>query len=403
MSVPTPPPGSLAAPVVASAGSSDPAAPLVVLLHGRGSSEADIIGLAHHLPVGPAYAAVRAPIPAGGGYAWFANRGIGRPIAESLQQTMGWFIGWLDEVAPPGRPVILVGFSGGAAFAGGLLLSDPHRFAGAAILYGTLPFDAGVPVTPARLAGVPVFVAQGEADTVIPRDLLDRTWAYLLGESGAPAHARRDPGGHGLTVDTVAELGGWVAERLTFLVRRGDQAPGPTDWHALPDGSLPTRQGERPTVSWTIPQEQRSDTSPRELQEELFARIAALPGVSTGMSAISVPGARGFLVERGAGAPPDAFLVPRAGEFAHLHPGYDGSLHAALPPTLAADAISRGWAVAHPLAGIRLARGMVLVYGPRNHDELDVVTGIIAASHGYATSPPAGSDRQRHQETSPGI
>lgn len=41
-------------PVVATAGSADPAAPLVVLLHGRGSSERDIIGPAGHLPGGPA-------------------------------------------------------------------------------------------------------------------------------------------------------------------------------------------------------------------------------------------------------------------------------------------------------------------------------------------------------------
>jgi len=184
---------------VATYGSTDPAAPLVVLLHGRGSNEKDIVGLASHLAQGPAYAAVRAPIAEGGGYAWFANRGIGRPVAESLAQTMEWFRTWLDGVAPAGRPVILVGFSGGAAFAGGLLLQDPQRFDGAAILHGTLPFDAGVPVSPARLTGVPVFVAHGDQDSVIPRELLDRTWTYLLGDSGAPACARRDPGGHVLT------------------------------------------------------------------------------------------------------------------------------------------------------------------------------------------------------------
>jgi phospholipase/carboxylesterase len=201
------------APVVVTAGSTDPEAPLVVLLHGRGSNERDIIGLADYLPTGPAYAAVRAPIAEGGGYAWFVNRGIGRPVAESLADTMSWFRAWLEDAAPAGRPVVLVGFSGGAAFAGGLLLDDPARFAGAAILYGTLPFDAGVPVTPRHLFGVPVFVAQGAADMVIPRELLYRTWQYLVGESGAAAHARRDPGGHGLTLDTVAELGGWIAAR----------------------------------------------------------------------------------------------------------------------------------------------------------------------------------------------
>jgi phospholipase/carboxylesterase len=173
-------------PVVLTAGSTDPAAPLVVLLHGRGSSERDIIELAPHLPQSAAYAAVRAPIAEGAGFAWFANRGIGRPLADSLRQNMDWFSSWLDMFASPGREVILVGFSGGAAFAGGLLLDQPSRYSGAAILYGTLPFDAGVPVTPGRLAGIPVLVAQGEQDTVIPRELLDATWEYLTNPSGAP-------------------------------------------------------------------------------------------------------------------------------------------------------------------------------------------------------------------------
>ena len=201
---------------VATAGSTDPESPLVVLLHGRGSNERDILSLVSHLPVGPAYAAVRAPIAEGGGYAWFANRGIGRPVAESLTETMAWFRSWLDEVAPAGRPVILVGFSGGAAFAGGLLLSDPQRLAGAAILYGTLPFDAGVPVTPGQLSDVPVFVAQGEQDTVIPRELLDRTWDYLGGESGAAAQLLRHPGGHGISPDAAAALSTWIEAQTTL-------------------------------------------------------------------------------------------------------------------------------------------------------------------------------------------
>jgi len=197
---------------VAWAGSQDPNAPLVVLLHGRGADEHSILSIAEHLAGGPAYAAVRAPIAEGGGYAWFANRGIGRPVAESLRDTMDWFWAWLDEAAPEGRPVVLVGFSGGAAFAGGLLLDDPARLAGAAILYGTLPFDAGVPVTPGRLDGAHVFVAQGDQDVVIPRELLDRTWSYLTGDSGAVARTRRDPGGHGITAQTASDLKDWIAQ-----------------------------------------------------------------------------------------------------------------------------------------------------------------------------------------------
>lgn len=197
-------------PVVLRRGSDDPHAPVVVLLHGRGADEASIIGLVDHLPAGPSYVAVRAPIAEGGGYAWFANRGIGRPVAASLAETMAWFRSWLDAEHPEGRPVVLVGFSGGAAFAGGLVLAHPGRFAGAAILHGTLPFDAEVPVTPGRLAGVPVFVAQGDADAVIPRELLDATWAYLAGDAGSVTTAWRDAGGHGVSAGAVAALGEWL-------------------------------------------------------------------------------------------------------------------------------------------------------------------------------------------------
>lgn len=202
------------APVVATYGVEDAAAPLVVLLHGRGSHEREILSLAPHLPEGASYAAVRAPIAEGGGFAWFANRGIGRPVASSLADTMAWFGEWLDGVAPPGRPVVLVGFSGGAAFAGGLVLAHPQRYSGAAILSGTLPFDAGVPVDEGRLAGLPVLVAQGDADRVIPAELLARTWDYLLGDSGALTVSHRDAGGHGLTPDALAALRTWLEDRL---------------------------------------------------------------------------------------------------------------------------------------------------------------------------------------------
>ena len=163
---------------------------------------------------------------------------------------MDWFRAWLDEVAPAGRPVLLVGFSGGAAFAGGLVLDDPARYAGAAILYGTLPFDAGVATDPGRLADLPVFVAQGDGDHVIPRELLDRTWDYLLAESGAPTVAQRQPGGHQLTATTVHALGDWIAHRVAFVDRaRSTPAAGraPTSaWPTLAAGELPPRAGPGP-------------------------------------------------------------------------------------------------------------------------------------------------------------
>ena len=195
---------------VVRAGSADPDAPLVVLLHGRGSDEGSIVGLAPYLPERFAYAAVRGPVDLGGSYTWFQNRGIGRPVPESLRATMDWFRTWVDAEAPDGRPVVVLGFSGGAAFAGGLLLDDPQRWAGTAVLYGTLPFDAGVPTTEGRLVGASVLVAHGETDTTIPADLLERTWTYLHEASGATLTSYRDGGGHAISEGGLAALQGWL-------------------------------------------------------------------------------------------------------------------------------------------------------------------------------------------------
>lgn len=373
-----------ALPTVVRGGNRDRSVPLVVLLHGRGANEHDMMPIANYLPQNVSITAVRAPIAEGDGFAWFANRGIGRPLPESLAATMEWFIHWLDEEAPFPRPVILIGFSGGAAFAGGLVLRDPQRFAGAAILYGTLPFDAGVPTTRGRLTGVNVFVAQGDQDYVIPRELLDRTWNYILTESGAPAFAKRVAGGHGLTTDILRSLGEWVRERLQFVERHRWRIvqDGDPEWATFA-GSLRERAGGSPSVTHDIPQQQTSQNAPRELQEAIYQLGTQLEGVSAGPSAISVPGARAFTVSPGTDEW-SAFIVRETGEFAHLHPPYDGSLHLTLPSSLHADVIKKGWGLPHPLAGLRLSSSMCMVFGPRDEDELEIVSAILRASHAYA-------------------
>jgi hypothetical protein len=72
-------------------------------------------------------------------------------------------------------------------------------------------------------------------------------------------------------------------------------------------------------------------------------------------------------------------------EFAHLHPGRDQSLHATLPPDLAEAAIEAGWAELHPVARMGyIPATTVMLYAPRDLDELEVVYGLILASYGFA-------------------
>jgi len=72
-------------------------------------------------------------------------------------------------------------------------------------------------------------------------------------------------------------------------------------------------------------------------------------------------------------------------EFAHLHPGRDQSLHATLPPDLAEAAIAAGWAELHPVARMGyIPPTTVMLYAPRDLDELEVVYGLILASCRFA-------------------
>lgn len=199
---------SFGAGVVEWHGSTEADAPLIVLLHGWGETEADMVALVPSLPVGLTYASLRGPLAMGRHPAWFAP---GHPFHLSAQ----WFEAWLNGVASPTRPVVLVGFSAGAAFAGGLLLLNPGRYAGAAILYGTLPFEAGVATPPGGLAGIPVFVAHGTNDAMIPRDLLDRAWTYLTQDSGASARAVLYEDAHGVSERSLADLAHWITEVTT--------------------------------------------------------------------------------------------------------------------------------------------------------------------------------------------
>lgn len=145
--------------------------------------------------------------------------------------------------------------------------------------------------------------------------------------------------------------------------------------------TLPRRTGEPPQTHNQMPHQQVSQNAPAELQEALFERVAELPGVVVGRSHVSVPGARAFHLEVDAAqAESGAFMAGT--EFAHLHPAYDGSLHVVLPEAAARQVIDSGWGEFHPL----VAQGLmpptnVMVFGPRDEDELDAVWRIVRASY----------------------
>lgn len=158
-------------------------------------------------------ASLRGPLPIGGGYTWFENRGLGRPLGSSLRASADAVWAWLDglDVAQvdPAR-VVLLGFSAGMLMAGALVLDRPERFRAAVLLSGTLPWDVDefVPV-PGRFERKPIFHAHGRYDDVIPADLVTRTEGYLMHDSGALLRSQRYPMAHEIVGPELDDLARW--------------------------------------------------------------------------------------------------------------------------------------------------------------------------------------------------
>ena len=190
--------------------------PLVIFLHGRGADERDLIDLAGELPRSFAYASLRAPLALPeGGYRWYEDRGVGRPIAASLQAAAAGVRAWADGPATAEfdrTRTYVLGFSQGMMVAGALILDDPARFAGAVLLSGMLALDTGT-ATNGRLAGLPVFVAHGTADGMIPPELVVQARGYLRERSGALLTERTYARDHAIVRREIADIAAWLEER----------------------------------------------------------------------------------------------------------------------------------------------------------------------------------------------
>ena len=149
---------------------------------------------------------------------------------------------------------------------------------------------------------------------------------------------------------------------------------------ALP---LPERAGSRTQTTGTVPHVQIGVEPDMAVNDELFRRAFALPGVDDRPTIVSLPGARGmWLSEDIALAHPEAIVNGR--EFAHIHP--DGSLHAPLPYERALEVAEKGWGERHPWADDREGwDGFVMLFTPQSMNELDVTFQLIVESYNHVT------------------
>ena len=170
-----------------------------------------------------------------------------------------------------------------------------------------------------------------------------------------------------LTVEPVKKGEGWRSIRHL-----------PSLW--LLHTGLPVRKGEKPLTRKGMPHQQLNQNPKIEIYKNLAELLFDIPGVKEEMSLVSVPEARAlWLSLNNLKFSEDAFMVNR--EFAHLHPPYDGSIHLMAPPNWLDEILEKGWGEKHPLAGQILPNNAIMIYAPRDEDEVKIVYNLVLLSY----------------------
>jgi phospholipase/carboxylesterase len=189
----------------------EPGLPPLLLLHGTGGDENDLLTLGQHLSQGAALLSPRGKVLESGMPRFFRRLAEGVFDLEDLAlrtRELGTFVERAREHYGIGKP-IAVGFSNGANIAASLLLTQPEALAGAVLMRAMVPF---VPRTLPALNGMPVLILSGAQDPLVPAADRDRL-AKLFTDAGAAVTYQVVPAGHNLAPQDVAAAAKWLAAR----------------------------------------------------------------------------------------------------------------------------------------------------------------------------------------------
>ena len=148
--------------------------------------------------------------------------------------------------------------------------------------------------------------------------------------------------------------------------------------------SLKPRTGPAPRTTKGLPHAQLDQWPSASITQELLRRVLELPGAGVKESRVASPSVRAIkLSDEDGQGPRQAFIDDH--EFCHLHPPPDGSIHLTLPDAVCRRAAEAGWVEPHLLAkGGGISKSTVLVYAPRDSDELETVVKLIETSYLFA-------------------
>lgn len=190
-------------------GSAD--SPTLLLLHGTGGDETDLLGLGRTLDSRASLLSPRGKVLEHGMPRFFRRLAEGVFDLDDLTRRTHELADFVADAAArygfDPRGVVAVGFSNGANIAASMLLLRPGTLAAAALFRPMVPL---VPETLPDLSHVPVFIGAGRQDPIVPTAETERLDA-LLRQAGAPVTLHWEAGGHSLTQGDLAAAQQWMA------------------------------------------------------------------------------------------------------------------------------------------------------------------------------------------------
>jgi phospholipase/carboxylesterase len=186
----------------------------MVLLHGSGGDERDLVPLAAEIAHGAPMLSLRGTVEFDGGFAFFRrrpDRSIDEADLTARTPPLAGFLAAANLDHGFARPPVVIGYSNGAIMAAALLLTHPSLFSGAILLRPLSPFLDDPPV---RLDATPVLILDGEKDSRrSPGDGAQLAKRFI--QAGAAVTHQVLPVGHAVT-----EMDERIARDWLALLRR---------------------------------------------------------------------------------------------------------------------------------------------------------------------------------------
>ena len=191
----------------------------MILLHGRGADEGDLLGLASYLDERLLILSVRAPhqFEFGGGYTWYDAGETGATEPTMFRSSYDKLTTFVDDALVhypvDKRQLYLLGFSMGTVMSYALALSRPATFRGVIANSGYVAEDTHLTYLWNEIASIDFFIAHGTEDPVIPVQRARRARQLLEG-GNAHLEYREYPMAHQISEESLGDFSRWLEQRL---------------------------------------------------------------------------------------------------------------------------------------------------------------------------------------------